>query len=207
VSVQTLHPTKFDHGKILAQTDLPGIPVYPEKRATADLTQILADEGTRLLSQVIQRGLFVPPISPIERDEKDVDLITMGKGLSKAPKITKEDSRVSWANMDAATILLRHRVFGSLWDEDFFDGLSGARVLYERLGEIDLGPQNTELIDMPAASPFVLHERGSKRIVVKAKGGSFVEILDCTIAGDQRGKSMRRLLHLLWNQGRRYTLS
>lgn len=62
VSVQTLHPTKFDCGDILAQT--PPMPVY-DNDTYSSLQHRMAEAGAELLAGVIASGAYKDPVSPI----------------------------------------------------------------------------------------------------------------------------------------------
>ena len=208
VSIQTLHPTKFDHGEILAQTPLPGIPIR-DNMSAAELQIVLAAEGSRLLSKVIQCALFVEPVTPIVLNDDNINSITDGKGLSRAPKILKSDTKVEWDKMNVDDILLRHYVFGSMWDENFFDDLDptrkGTRVIFERLGKAKLqAPAIEHLRDTPPGYAVLVSEDALERIVIKAADTTFVELLDCTIAGETRGagKSLKKLKQLLQSKDR-----
>jgi methionyl-tRNA formyltransferase len=209
VSVQTLHPTKFDHGELLAQTPLPGIPIL-DNMSAAELQLVLAAEGSKLLSKVIQHALFVQPITPIVLNDNNIKAITDGKGLSRAPKILKSDTKVKWDKMTADDILLRHCVFGSMWDENLFNDLdptkNGTRIIFESLGKAELQETAIEnLRDNPPGYAVLVSDDTLERIVIKAADSTFVELLDCTIAGEPRGsgKSLRKLKNLLQSKDHR----
>jgi methionyl-tRNA formyltransferase len=195
VSVQTLHPTKFDHGVIIDQTALPGIPVPPDV-TTLDLEAVLSAEGARLLQGVVKSRAFVQP-APIVHSKDTIQAITGGKGLAKAPKLSKEDSRIDWTRMTASQILLRLRVFGKVWDEVLHRQLGAtvpnSRVVYTRLGYM----ASTEPI--PPGTPFVIDNGPDvARIAVRTVDGA-VEIIDCTIATRKStgGAGVRGLVKLL----------
>ena len=126
VTLQTMHPTRFDHGVVLSQTPAPGIPI-PKDCTAKDLIETLGPLGAELLCQGVQDGLFVDPkaarTETLEMDE-----------LELAPKITPEDRHIDWASWNADEILLRDRVLGRLWDLQTyarcFDSLS-KRVAFE----------------------------------------------------------------------------
>ena len=118
VTVQTLHPSKFDAGTRLRQTSFPGI-VIP-KNVTADgLISMLAEEGTGLLLDCLRSGSFVDAQSQRLPDftPDQIDLVTDGQGLAKAPKFNKADSRIDWSLESAESILLKLRTFGGVWAE------------------------------------------------------------------------------------------
>ncbi|PWW78731.1 Formyltransferase [Tuber magnatum] len=104
VSVQTLHPTEFDCGKILLQTD-PPLTIPPKTRYQA-LHDILAVHGAELLVETLRRGLFVPPLNPIKNDYKP----------SLARKINPEiHARINWMSQDAEEIERRCDAFNTVW--------------------------------------------------------------------------------------------
>lgn len=113
VSLQTMHPTKFDHGVVLAQTPAPGIPI-PDDTTPQDLLEILGPMGADLLVKGIEDSLFVPP-------HQDVcSALPTPTDQAHAPKIHPSDREIDWANWNASDILLRDRVLGRLWDKDLW---------------------------------------------------------------------------------------
>ena len=122
ISVQTLHPTKFDHGKIIAQTPFPGIPV-PDDCTIDTLTELMAPLGAGMLVQAIRERAFVEPVKPVEHSEQQIQQMTDGNGLSLAPKITSEDGHIKWDSMSNKEVLLRDRITDRLWDEEVYAGV------------------------------------------------------------------------------------
>lgn len=111
VTLQTLHPTLFDHGRVLAQTPPPGIPV-PDHVTTADLLEVLAPEGARLLVDALQRNLHVglpyqdrTPVLHAEQQQQQEKQTTMTTTtttitrLRDAPKITKSELSIDWSHL------------------------------------------------------------------------------------------------------------
>lgn len=93
VTVQTLHPTKFDHGAIVAQT--PDIPVLDSDNYALLLPR-LAAAGADLLASVITSGAYINPLgieSPVP--------------WSAAPKTTPAMSEIPWATMTSRQIRRR----------------------------------------------------------------------------------------------------
>lgn len=92
VTLQTLHPTAFDRGEILAQTPAPGVPV-PASCTAADLLDALAPEGARILVDALRRDLHVgPPYAPVPGRVP----VPEGDAARHAPKVTKADLAVDW---------------------------------------------------------------------------------------------------------------
>ncbi|TDZ31540.1 Methionyl-tRNA formyltransferase [Colletotrichum spinosum] len=112
VTLQTLHPKSFDHGTVLAQTPLPGIPI-PENCTTQDLHDIVTPLAAELLIDGLRRGVHVPPHKDVGWQPTDEEL----RNLSHAPKLTKDDRKLKWGKMSAEDVVLRQRVVGPVWCE------------------------------------------------------------------------------------------
>ncbi|KAL9601307.1 MAG: hypothetical protein Q9219_002602 [cf. Caloplaca sp. 3 TL-2023] len=110
VTLQTLHPTSFDKGDILAQTPYPGI--KHGARTTEELRDLLAPIGAQMLLQVIKDRSFVPPIKEIESPRDNHKPLA----LTYASKIGPEHRRIDWATWTAHDILNRQRIIGPLWN-------------------------------------------------------------------------------------------
>ncbi|KAF3047254.1 Methionyl-tRNA formyltransferase [Didymella keratinophila] len=105
VSVQTLHPRRFDEGVVLAQTPKPGIKVS-EGETREELGEKLGDIGAEMMIDVLKKGAFVEP--------------SEGKGwydgvTDYAPKITKRDSFIDFGNMSVQEVLAVNRALGDMW--------------------------------------------------------------------------------------------
>ncbi|KIV88679.1 hypothetical protein PV10_08340 [Exophiala mesophila] len=134
VSVQTLHPTKFDAGVVLDQTPQPGIKVPRLDTVTPDdLIPILAPLGASMLVDAIKNQLYVPPYSPVKsplrKDEAKL-----------APKITTETCQVDFQTMTGEYLLRLTR------------GVGATRQLWIQAQSID-GQQHTlKLFDLRDAT-------------------------------------------------------
>jgi methionyl-tRNA formyltransferase len=107
ITLQTLHPHRFDQGRILLQTPSPGFTIpNPQSITPSELTALLAPQGAALLVQGLRNGLFLT--SDFTKNETLLE--------RPAPKITQEDSRIKWGSWTVEEILLRHRVVGPLWN-------------------------------------------------------------------------------------------
>ena len=93
VSLQTMHPTRFDHGVVLSQVRAP---IKPDSRPE-DLVQNLGQLGAKLLVDGIKDRLFVDPSPLIIPDVRKRD-------PSYAPKITPEDRRIDWKTWTSSDI-------------------------------------------------------------------------------------------------------
>lgn len=106
VSVQTLHPTKFDGGIVLKQTPYPGLQIPDKDNITpSELIKILAPMGSELLLDVIRNKLYVPPYEavPSTLDES---------GIMPAPKLTRMTRAIDFQTMSRDFILRRQRAIG-----------------------------------------------------------------------------------------------
>ncbi|KAJ9646147.1 Methionyl-tRNA formyltransferase [Knufia peltigerae] len=108
ITVQTLHPSKFDQGTILDQTPAPGIEIpNPQSITTPQLIDLLAPLGADMLVNVIRHRLYIPPQTPI-RDQENPEEVAM------APKITAQMRVVDFAKFTGTELLRRNRAIGPL---------------------------------------------------------------------------------------------
>ena len=110
ISLQNLHPTMFDRGDILAQTEYPG---FEHSCSTvSELLSVVAPKGARMLVNGLKDRVYVPSIQPVGSPRVEDG----GKPLRRAPKITSEDRHIDWDTWTAARILRTHCVLGPLWN-------------------------------------------------------------------------------------------
>jgi len=143
-----MHPTKFDHGVVLAQT--PGIAIG-EGATPEDLLGVLGPIGAELLVRGVEEGVFVPPLRDVsgggggESETADARI----SELAHAPKISPADREIDWASWTAEEILLRDRALGGrLWD----GGLWARAGLDE--GQWDEGKQQKKFLRATFAGPW-----------------------------------------------------
>jgi methionyl-tRNA formyltransferase len=105
VTIQTLDPQRFDHGSILLQTS-PPLRVAKDTSYKA-LHDTLAEQGAEMLVETLRRGLFIPPLEPVEPKYQP----------SMARKVTPEDEHIVWDAWTAHEMQLRAEMFGSVWTE------------------------------------------------------------------------------------------
>lgn len=115
VTLQTMHPTKFDHGLILNQAE---VAIPPESRPQ-DLVELLGPMGAQLLVDGLQNGSFIDP-KPLETVDR------VKRKPSYAPKLGPDDRRIDWGSWTAEDIFTKDRVLGSLWDDTTYAACSGA---------------------------------------------------------------------------------
>lgn len=109
-----MHPTKFDHGVVLAQTPPVGI---AEGATPGDLLGVLGPMGAELLVRGIEEGVFVPPLRDVSGETGTAADSSNRPESVHAPKISPADREINWASWTADEILLRDRALGGrLWD-------------------------------------------------------------------------------------------
>ena len=121
VTIQTLHPERFDHGAIVAQTQPLAIATMLSAgrvdnptadsdfdrlpRRTAALMDQLGAFGAQLLSQTLREKLYLP--------QNRVQVPASYKA-SYAHRITTEDKRIHWTRDSAAQLLNKLETLGPL---------------------------------------------------------------------------------------------
>lgn len=154
VSVQTLHPTKFDHGDILRQS----LPVEIGRNERFEsLRDRLSIVGADLLSTVIRNGEFVHP-----------QPIVLGELYLLSPKIPATLAEVRWNEMTSRQICRLEHALGPLFSYKSVDitkkmkhHTEPAKVILGDIQEVE--PSfSTVALEMPGE--FCLH---NDRIVVK----------------------------------------
>ena len=113
VSVQTLHPTHFDRGIVLAQTPPPGFEIDPSSMTVPELRDIAASKAADLLIQTLKNGLFIDLVDITKSSNVSNPLET----IRLAPKIKPEDRHINWGTWTASEILRKHHVIGPLWND------------------------------------------------------------------------------------------
>lgn len=103
VTIQSLHPTKFDEGVILDQTPAPGIPV---NHRWGGLTDTLASFGANMLVNVIRNRKYIPPYTPLPPRRFDE--------IALAPKIAKEHTQIDFNALSLPEILRRRNALSKL---------------------------------------------------------------------------------------------
>lgn len=109
-SLQTLHEEKFDHGIVLSQTPAPGLKVIQHSEL-ARVNRKLAIECADLLIQGLRDGVHVPPLVDVGWKAKELE----GKPLEHAPKITKADMEIDWANWTPTDWARRLKIKHGVW--------------------------------------------------------------------------------------------
>ncbi|KAK3671897.1 Methionyl-tRNA formyltransferase [Recurvomyces mirabilis] len=104
VTLQTMHPTRFDHGALLSQS--PTL-ASPYTLHLDEVVETLGTAGAKLLVEGICDGLFIPPVQPLD---------DTFERATYAAKITPEDRHIDWQKWTGEDLMVRDRVLSNLWD-------------------------------------------------------------------------------------------
>ena len=196
LTLQTLHPTKFDTGTILAQLPLPIL--SPETCTPAILSQYLAPHAADLLVKGLSARVFIPPYDPINL------IVPKDSQIRLAPKITTEDTHVDWTTWTCEEILRRYRVLGRLWNfaQCHDKGkLVQRRVFWEDgLGIYESGDNNDAMLEEERAVeegrkvgvPYALRVGG---LVIPCKDGT-IEVMRARAEGRSPGVAVNVVLRM-----------
>ncbi|WPK23424.1 hypothetical protein PUMCH_000664 [Australozyma saopauloensis] len=117
VTVQTLHPTKFDHGDILRQSS--AIEIGPHE-PFSELRDRLAVVGADLLQSVLDSGDLVHP-----------SVISSPETYSLAPKIPASLSEIDWTTMTSRQICRLADALGPLFSYKAVDIVKKKKSIVE----------------------------------------------------------------------------
>lgn len=102
VSVQTLHPTKFDKGDVILQSSQ--IEIKNNDNYTT-LEKKLGEVGSDLLVETIDKELYVPPLKPIKSTHQ----------YSLASKIQSSTREINWNENSSMKIKRLHDALGPIY--------------------------------------------------------------------------------------------
>ena len=159
VTIQTLHPRRFDRGDILLQTN-PPVPV-PARTSFRSLHDLLAARGAEMLVETIRQGLFVPPLAPIASPYAP----------SLASKVGSGEEHVVWDSWTADEMMLRAEMLGSVWTQlgDEGDGLERLgvmkRAILSGIERMKTDPQ----LDIPVGAFRYMKLNGEEIMVLRTK--------------------------------------
>lgn len=173
VTVQTLHPSKFDQGSIVAQTRALNIDELLSKgtvsrfeddtpRATAILMDQLGIEGSKLLRKVIAQELYT----------KVKDNATDTVEPSYAPKITTEMKHIDWNSQDAASLVRRLGALGPLFTYKKTQKDTAPVMKRVILHEFQVASKHPPLQE-PGDFMF---DQETSNLVVKCQGSSCIQV-------------------------------
>lgn len=177
VSIQTLHPTRFDHGTVLAQTPEPGIAIARDATA-AGLGEELAEIGARMLVRVLREGIYRAP---------HMDAGWYAGPIAHAPKTTKQDRKVCFEERSMEEIEAVKRALGDPW---CVLG-NGERLLVHELSPADEMAESAP----KEAGLWVRHD--IKHPVIRAKCGAVAIVASSTYPGTKKGGGNAKVMRML----------
>jgi methionyl-tRNA formyltransferase len=202
VTLQTLHPKKFDQGVILNQTPYPGFEIpNPEVCTVPELLEIVAPKGAEMLVNGIRNRIFLPPF----QDAGCLAAVGDHK-LNHAIKITSEDRHLDWPTWTWAQISRRNRVLGPLWNKTLVadKSLNGKpsfeskRVIFTRIENVEPLPGSERLALIPGVpfvdSPRPLQTREKSGLYVFTRDNQLIRIYRMKIEGDKESDGVQAAL-------------
>lgn len=169
VSVQTLHPTKFDAGQILMQEE---VPITDDLLTLDALSSHLAEKGGEILAKTILEKLYLPENYPNINSKYEP---------SYAGKVMPEERKIDWSTDTLQTLITRQSVFGTLYTfKEAIDKKtkerSLKRVLFTDVERFNLAiPENAS----PPGSFLLIDEK----LVVKTADNQYLEVKSLKIDG------------------------
>lgn len=195
-----MHPTRFDHGCVIAQTPTPpGIPIAPDC-AFEDLLERLGVAGAEMLREVVESGVYRDPTPVVANEISAAET----KNFTHAGKITPEERHIDWQSWPARKILLRDRVLGRLWDTTTLRRCSDSSSDTEKR-VVFHGPwQEVEAVSgqssLQAGWPVNLpgpREKDPPTVVFPTIDGKFITPGSATIDSEKKGTGLLKLARLL----------
>ena len=189
VTIQTLHPERFDRGSILLQTPFPGI--EHKCRDVEQLSEKLALEGANMLVACIQNHLYLYGSKlPVPEQDQGSRVHSKASVARYAWKITTADRFIDWTRLSGDDILRRHRVIGPLWSATkcIERNQNERRIVWSAGFEV-AEPFNTIL---PVGQPMVIGSRTSSRATyVRTCDDQVLKISQIKIEGGKQDEPLR----------------
>ena len=183
-----MHPKRFDHGVIVAQSPRPGLDVASDATPQS-LSATLAEVGAHMLVRTIQTGSFL---------ESDTVFPTTEKG-SLAPKITPSDRQIDWAKWTSEEVLLRDRVLGRLWDTVTFHKCMGPMSIKKRItfhGPWRRTPHPPSTAEVGELVVLMTEHPAARQLGIVAADGIVVSPSQgMTIEGEAKGSAGDKLIN------------
>jgi methionyl-tRNA formyltransferase len=201
VTLQTLHPEKFDHGAILAQTPLPGFEIpNPSQCTYPELLRLVTPKAAEMLVQGIRDRVFLPGAIS---NTISISSKPYGNPIRHAPKITPMDRHIDWEKTTVDEILRRDRVLGRLWGLIHIEGQGPKRAVFGGLTAVPLdesfwGKEVSVTYKLPLVSnngervtlPCLVD---GEAVIVSSPTGGAVRIEEITVAGDKKTGAAKAL--------------
>lgn len=172
VTVQTLHPTEFDHGVILRQSE--EIDIRNENYQS--LQPKLAGIGAELLANVILSGAYVEPVA-----------LKSSYTHSTAPKLGSSLLQIQWAVQTSRSIKRHFDALGPLHTNKHILLTKKKQLIDTQykviLDGIEVGPAEVPGLGLSTPGSFVLHD--SKLAIKTVDGSILVSLLKLQYCGTE----------------------
>ncbi|KAF2127429.1 Formyltransferase [Dothidotthia symphoricarpi CBS 119687] len=182
VSIQTLHPTQFDQGTILAQTPSPGVEIS-RGLTSANLEKQLAEAGAELLVKVLKEHKFVPPLDNVGWYANPDDPT---RPVDHAEKITKQHRFIDFSKCTMDQILAVQHALDNPW----CILPNGDRLILHQV--VDTGKAG-----LSQREPGIWAQKGYNYPLFQSADGQVGIIVKSTYAGSKTGQGNAKLLRLL----------
>ncbi|KJX98563.1 hypothetical protein TI39_contig405g00003 [Zymoseptoria brevis] len=204
VSLQTMHPERFDAGKVLDRRKVD----VPENAGVGDMIGILGPLGAGLLGNYVSSDAFADGV----RGHEDVIQDEEKPKSSYAAKLTKQDQCVDWETWDAEQVLRYDRVLGNLWDISTYRSCLPAKAAVK--GDKRVSFQGPWSVLKPERDVFVVCDNegvvlcqdydAQRHFALETADGLFVSPTSATIEGEKKGKGLPTLVQGLERQAQEY---
>jgi methionyl-tRNA formyltransferase len=190
VSIQTLHPEHFDEGAVLAQTAEPWTQI-PHDITRLALEEQLASAGAHMLVDVLKAQQYIPP-------HKDAGWYASSGGpVEHAPKITKQDRFIDFAQTSLDEILTIQRALGEPW----CILPNGDRLILHQVTEASTtlwaAPEQADADDQ---QPGIFLSKDFTKPLFRAACGALGIIETSTYAGSNSGGGNAKLMRIFSTQ-------
>ncbi|KAJ4994272.1 Methionyl-tRNA formyltransferase, mitochondrial [Stagonosporopsis vannaccii] len=173
VSVQTLHPTTFDAGVVLRQSEAPGVSIG-EHETRAQLEARLAPLGAEMLLSVLRDRAYVAPVE---------DNGWWAGEPEAAPKLSKQHHEVRFATMSLQRVRAAVRALQHVW----CTLPNGERLVVHGVAAAP---------DAPAHSPL-WHDDATGELRFRAACGTVGVITSSTYPGGKPGRGNAKVAKVL----------
>lgn len=182
VSLQTLHPSKFDHGTVILQSE--PIPISEDDNFDS-LAERLGAVGANLLASAIVDGSFIEPIKPIQTLYKP----------SLAPKIRSSESQIKWSLLSARQIKRLNDAMGPLYTYKKVD-IKKKRQNVHELHKVILDKISiSDSFDNLREPGEFIHDTDTNSLVIKTLDGAVkVQKLKFQYCGEEDSKTFTQRL-------------
>ncbi|SMR60798.1 unnamed protein product [Zymoseptoria tritici ST99CH_1E4] len=204
VSLQTMHPERFDAGKVLDRRKVD----VPENAGVGDMIGILGPLGAEMLGNYVSSNAFAGGV----RGHEDVMQDEENPKSSYAAKLTKQDQHVDWTTWTAEQVVRYDRVLGNLWDMSTYRSCLPDKANVK--GDKRVTFQGPWSVFKPEKDVFVVYDEEGvvlcqnsykeRHLALETADGLLVSPASATIEGEKKGKALPSLVQGLEPQAQEY---